>query len=31
MKMNRLKSTKLKIGQIIRVKGSRTREKTKRI
>lgn len=31
MVMNRLKSTKLKIGQIIRVKGTRTREKTKRI
>lgn len=31
MVMNRLKSTKLKIGQIIRVKGTRAREKTKRI
>ena len=31
MVMNRLKSTKLKVGQIIRVKGTRAREKTKRI
>ncbi|MEE9331226.1 MAG: transglycosylase SLT domain-containing protein [Methylophilaceae bacterium] len=31
MKMNRLKSTKLKIGQVIRVKGKRIRAKTKRI
>jgi membrane-bound lytic murein transglycosylase D len=31
MKMNQLKSTKLKVGQIIRVKGNIPREKTKRI
>lgn len=31
MKMNRLKSTKLKVGQIIQVKGKRKRAKTKRI
>lgn len=31
MVMNRLKSTKLKVGQIIRVKGTPAREKTKRI
>lgn len=31
MRMNRLKSTKLKIGQIIQVKGSHKRAKTKRI
>ena len=31
MKMNRLKSTKLKVGQILKVKGNRTRDKTKRI
>lgn len=31
MVMNRLKSTKLKVGQIIKVKGTQAREKTKRI
>lgn len=31
MKINRLKSTKLKIGQIIRVKGKKRKAKTKRI
>ena len=31
MKLNRLKSTKLKIGQVIKVKGKRSKARTKRI